>query len=109
VPGPTPHYPPEFKREAVQLYRSSEKSIPKVSQELSIRLPARGRPSSFCDRFGEGQRHWPQRLDALARCVGLRGGDADEAHGAVTMYFGRDGERVAADGLGGGNDGGVGT
>lgn len=34
--GPTPHYPPEFKREAVELYRSSEKSIPKVAQQLSI-------------------------------------------------------------------------
>ncbi len=37
MPGPTPHYPPEFKREAVQLYRSSEKkSIPKVAKELGI-------------------------------------------------------------------------
>ena len=36
MPGPTPHYPPEFKREAVQLYRSSERSIPKVAQELGI-------------------------------------------------------------------------
>ena len=36
MPGPTPHYPPEFKREAVELYRSSEKSIPKVAQELGI-------------------------------------------------------------------------
>jgi transposase len=36
VPGPTPHYPPEFKREAVELYRSSEKSIPKIAQELGI-------------------------------------------------------------------------
>jgi transposase len=36
VPGPTPHYPPEFKREAVQLYRSSEKSIPKVAEELGV-------------------------------------------------------------------------
>jgi transposase len=36
VPGPTPHYPPEFKREAVQLYRSSEKSIPKMAEELGI-------------------------------------------------------------------------
>jgi transposase len=36
VPGPTPHYPPEFKREAVQLYRSSEKSIPKMAKELGI-------------------------------------------------------------------------
>jgi transposase len=36
VPGPTPHYPPEFKREAVLLYRSSERSIPKVAQELGI-------------------------------------------------------------------------
>jgi transposase len=36
VPGPTPHYPPEFKREAVELYRSSGRSIPKVARELSI-------------------------------------------------------------------------
>jgi transposase len=36
VPGPTPHYPPEFKREAVELYRSSERSIPKVARELGI-------------------------------------------------------------------------
>jgi transposase len=37
VPGPTPHYPPEFKREAVQLYRSSEKkSIPKAAEELGV-------------------------------------------------------------------------
>ena len=36
VPGPTPHYPPEFKREAVQLYRSSERSIPKVAKDLGI-------------------------------------------------------------------------
>lgn len=28
--------PPEFKREAVELYRSSEKSIPKVANELGI-------------------------------------------------------------------------
>jgi transposase len=36
VPGPTPHYPPEFKRGAVELYRSSERSIPKIAQELGI-------------------------------------------------------------------------
>jgi transposase len=37
VPGPTPHYPPQFKREAVELYRSSEKkSIPKMAKELGI-------------------------------------------------------------------------
>jgi len=36
VPGPTPHYPPEFKKEAVQLYRSSNKSIPKMAEELGI-------------------------------------------------------------------------
>lgn len=36
MPGPTPYYPPEFKREAVQLYRSSEKSIPKIAQQLGI-------------------------------------------------------------------------
>ena len=26
MPGPTPHYPPEFKQEAVRLYRSSNRS-----------------------------------------------------------------------------------
>jgi hypothetical protein len=36
VPGPTPHYPQEFKREAVELCRSSEKSIPKMAEELGI-------------------------------------------------------------------------
>ncbi len=36
MPGPTPHYPLEFKREAVQLYRSSGKSIPKMAEELGI-------------------------------------------------------------------------
>jgi transposase len=36
VPGPTPHYPPEFKREALKLYRSSERSIPKMAEELGI-------------------------------------------------------------------------
>jgi transposase len=36
VPEPTPHYPPEFRREAVELYRSSDKSIPKMAEELGI-------------------------------------------------------------------------
>lgn len=36
MPEPTPHYPPEFKREAVRLYRSSGKSIPKMADELGI-------------------------------------------------------------------------
>ena len=36
MPEPTLHYPPEFKREAVQLYRSSGKSIPKMAEELGI-------------------------------------------------------------------------
>lgn len=36
MPGPTPHYPPEFKREAVRLYRTSDKSIPKMAEELGI-------------------------------------------------------------------------
>ena len=36
MPRPTPHYPPEFKREAVQLYRSSGKSIPKMAEDLGI-------------------------------------------------------------------------
>lgn len=36
MPGPTPRYPPEFKREAVRLYRSSGKSIPKTAEELGV-------------------------------------------------------------------------
>ncbi len=36
MPGPTPHYPPEFKREAVQLYRTSDKSISRVAEELGV-------------------------------------------------------------------------
>jgi transposase len=36
VPGATPHYPPEFKREAVRLYRSSDRSIPQIAHELGI-------------------------------------------------------------------------
>lgn len=36
MPGPTPHYPPEFKREAVKLYRSSNRSIPKMAEELGV-------------------------------------------------------------------------
>ena len=36
MPGPTPHYPPQFKKEAVRLYRSSNKSIPKMAEELGI-------------------------------------------------------------------------
>ena len=36
MPGATPHYPPEFKREAVELYRSSNKSIPRIAEELGI-------------------------------------------------------------------------
>ncbi len=36
MPGPTPHYPPEFKREAVRLYRASNRSIPKMAEELGI-------------------------------------------------------------------------
>jgi transposase len=36
MPGPTPHYPPEFKREAVRLYRSSGKSISGLAKELGV-------------------------------------------------------------------------
>jgi transposase-like protein len=36
VPGLTPHYPQELKRKVVELYRSSEKSVPKVARGLGI-------------------------------------------------------------------------
>jgi transposase-like protein len=36
VLGPTPHHLSEFKRGAVDLYRSSGTSVPKVTEELGI-------------------------------------------------------------------------
>jgi transposase len=36
VPGPTPHYPPEFKAEAVPLFRSSGRFFLEVAKELGI-------------------------------------------------------------------------
>jgi transposase len=36
VPGATPHYPPEFKAEAVRLVRSSGRSIPQIAKELGV-------------------------------------------------------------------------
>jgi transposase len=34
VPGPTPHYPPEFKAEAVPLFRSSGRFFLEAAKEL---------------------------------------------------------------------------
>ncbi len=36
MPGATPQYPPEFNREAVQLVRSSDRSIPRIAKELGV-------------------------------------------------------------------------
>jgi transposase len=36
MPGATPHYPPEFKAEAVRLVRSSGRSIPQIAKELGV-------------------------------------------------------------------------
>ncbi len=36
MPGATPQYPPEFKAEAVQLVRSSGRSIPQIAKELGV-------------------------------------------------------------------------
>jgi transposase len=37
VPGATPSYPPQFKREAVHLVRSSpERTIPQIAKELGV-------------------------------------------------------------------------
>ena len=36
MPGATPRYPPEFKYEAVQLVRLSDKSISQVAKELGV-------------------------------------------------------------------------
>ncbi len=37
MPGPTPQYPPEFKREVVRLVRSSPgRTIPQIAKELGI-------------------------------------------------------------------------
>jgi transposase len=37
MPGATPSYPPEFKREAVQLYRfSPDRSVTQIARELGV-------------------------------------------------------------------------
>jgi transposase len=36
VPGTTPRYSKEFKKEAVQLLRSSDRSIPQLANELGV-------------------------------------------------------------------------
>jgi transposase len=36
VPGTTPRYSKEFKKEAVQLLRSSDRSIPQLAKELGV-------------------------------------------------------------------------
>lgn len=36
MPGKKPPYPPEFRAEAVRLYRSSDKSLKQVSDDLGI-------------------------------------------------------------------------
>ena len=36
MPGATLRYPPEFKAEAVQLVRSSGRSIPQIAEELGV-------------------------------------------------------------------------
>jgi transposase len=36
VPGAKPHYSKEFKAEAVQLLRSSDRSIPQLAKELGV-------------------------------------------------------------------------
>ena len=36
MPGATPRYPPEFKREAVGLVRSSGRSVPQIAHELGV-------------------------------------------------------------------------
>lgn len=36
MPGATPQYPPEFRAEALRLYRSSDRSVSEVARELGI-------------------------------------------------------------------------
>ena len=37
MPGPTPQYPPQFKREAVRLVRSSpDRTIPQIANEIGV-------------------------------------------------------------------------
>ena len=36
MPGAKPQYPPEFKAEAIQLVRSSGRSIPQIAKDLGI-------------------------------------------------------------------------
>ncbi len=50
MPGPTPHSLPAFKREAVELYRSSgKKSSTKMAEELGISSEPSGGGSNVSD------------------------------------------------------------
>jgi transposase len=97
VPGPTPHYPPEFKREAVELYRSSEQSIPKVAKELGIADESLRRWIRHHE-IDEGQREGltteeRQQLSRLRREVGVLKQEREFLKKAAVFFAKEEGTR----------------
>jgi transposase len=71
MPSSRPPYSPEFRRQAVELLRSSGQSIPRIADELGVS------PQSL--------RNWVKQtqLDSGARRDGLTSDERDELHGPV--------------------------
>lgn len=59
MPRTRPAYPPEFRREAVELVRSSGRSIPQVADELGVS------PQSLRNWVKQGQLDRGERRDGL--------------------------------------------
>jgi transposase len=71
MPSSRPPYSPEFRRQAVELLRSSGQSIPRIADELGVS------PQSL--------RNWVKQtqLDSGARRDGLTSDERDELRGPV--------------------------
>jgi transposase len=59
MPRTRPAYPPEFRREAVELVRSSGRSIPQIADELGVS------PQSLRNWVRQGQLDRGERRDGL--------------------------------------------
>jgi transposase-like protein len=59
LPTTKPPYPPEFRREAVRLLRSSDKTIPRIAADLGI--------------SDQSLRNWVRQANTSTRAVGPMG------------------------------------
>jgi transposase len=69
----TPPYPPQFKRDAVALVRSSEKSIPQIADELGVS------PQSLRNWVKQTQLDAGERRDGLTACAATCVGSSKSA------------------------------